>query len=133
MSTPQDAVAALAAMLAGRGVGQQGPSVTPPPALALSTDTKVQLLKQRYEEIRNPHKFEAGQLVKWKVGMQTRPFPAMGDPAIVIEILDPPVFDGTSDASFAAFREPLNLVVGCLGPQGQLLVFHLPGFRLEPF
>ncbi|MGF6534295.1 hypothetical protein P3T20_005099 [Paraburkholderia sp. GAS206C] len=129
MSTPQDLGAALAAAMAGRATQQ----IMPPAPLALPIDTKVQLLRQMHEATQNPHRFEVGQLVKWRLGMQTRPFPPMGDPAIVLKTLDQPLFDGTSDAAFPSFREPLDVVVGCLGPQAQFLVFHLPGFRLEPF
>jgi hypothetical protein len=123
--------AALAAAIAGRVAQQATPSIVPP--LALPAETKVQLLRQLYEASQTRHRFERGQLVKWKSGMQTRPFPVTTDAAVVLEVLDPPIFDGTSDAAFPSFREPLDVIVGCLGPQAQFLVFHLPSYRLEPY
>ncbi|MGQ7939163.1 hypothetical protein [Paraburkholderia sp. D1E] len=129
MSTPQDLGAALAAAVASRSAPQMAMQLP----LALPTDTKIALLKQMFQSMQEPNKFEAGQLIKWKPGMQVRPYPLGGDPAIIVRVLDHPVYDGTADAGSPSFKEALDLQVGCLGPQGQFFIFHLPSFRFEPF
>lgn len=127
---PEDFQAALATLAANASR-----QIQPAPAVRLDLPeaTKIDLLKKCFELVSTHHNFQPGQLVKWKPSLQSRPFPAPGDPAIVFKVLDSPIFDATSDAGFTTFREALDIVVGCLSPQGQFLLFHLPSYRFEPF
>jgi hypothetical protein len=119
------------AAIAARAAQPLAQAVAPP--LNIPLETKVTLLQNLYQEMNKRHTFKPGQLIKWKVGMQVRPYPLINDPAIIVDVLNEPIFDGTMDASFASFREPLDLVVGCLGSQAQFVIFHFSSFRFEPY
>lgn len=102
-------------------------------SLALSREAKAQVLNEYYNSYLRIQKFNSGDLVQWKSGMQIRPMPGSNEPAVVIRQLSEPVFDSTLDASSPYFHEPLDLILGCLGIQGQFLVFHFPSYRFEPY
>ncbi len=76
--------------------------------------------------------FRPGQIVQWKPGMRNRRIPADGEPAIVMEVLNPPVFDMCPDMEGSnLFREPLTLVLGINDKEGDFLTFHYDGRRFE--
>lgn len=80
------------------------------------------------------HVFKAGDLVRWKPGLKNRKRPAEGEPAIVFEVLDTPLFDPDSDgAGTPYFREPLSIMLGVLDDDGDFLTFHFDARRFEPF
>jgi len=94
----------------------------------------VASLLKRYQLFLQKHSFEAGQLVTWKEGLRNRKVPLDGEPAIVVEVLKKPVPQPkeTSPAS-SYFREPLDIVLGMLDEDGDLVVFHFDSRRLKPF
>src|SRR3546814_18199340 len=53
-----------------------------------------------------------GMLVQWKPNLKNRKSPEYGKPAIVIEMLSPPVIDGTFESGSTYFREPLDIIIG---------------------
>ena len=76
--------------------------------------------------------FHAGQIVHWKAGMKNRSKPAYGEPVIVLEVLNPPVFDKSEKTSGTnLFREPLTLVLGMHDSDGDFLLYHYDGRRFE--
>jgi len=76
--------------------------------------------------------FRPGQIVQWKIGMKNRSKPAYAEPAIVMEVLNPPVFDTSKEmAGSNLFREPLTLVLGLHDTDGDFLLFHYDGRRFE--
>ncbi len=83
------------------------------------------------------HSFAIGDLVTWKPGLKNRRVPRSGQPAVVIEVLDPPVVDGERESGSAYFNEPLDLVLGIFmdsGPaRGELLTWHFDSRRLQPW
>lgn len=98
-----------------------------------SEETKAKLaeLFQRFSE---HHKFQPGQFVKWKEGLSNRRRPAEGEPALVMEVLQEPVFDPKDpNAASPFFREPLDLVLGILDEDGEFLLYHFDSRRFEPF
>ena len=77
--------------------------------------------------------FQPGQIVQWKSGMKNRIKPAYAEPVIVMEVLDPPVFDLCKDFSGSNFfAEPLTLVLGLHGSEGEFFLYHCDGRRFEP-
>ena len=76
--------------------------------------------------------FVPGQIVQWKPGMRNRLLPADGQPAIVMEVLDPPIVlnDPTLEGC-NLFREPLSLVLGVHDADGDFLLFHVDSRRFE--
>ena len=76
--------------------------------------------------------FHPGQIVQWKAGMKNRTRPANAEPVIVMEVLNPPVYDMSKDMCGSnLFREPLTLVLGMHDTDGEFLLFHYDGRRFE--
>lgn len=67
--------------------------------------------------------------------MRAGRWPTYGKPAIVVEVLDSPVFDTEKDSGDAYFREPLDLALGVFieeGPhRGDFVVWHFDSRRLQ--
>lgn len=79
------------------------------------------------------HQFTAGQLVTWKKGMKNRRSPGYGEPAIVIEVLATPLLNPGDESGTPYFREPLDIIIGTLDADGDLLCFHYDSRRFEPY
>jgi hypothetical protein len=79
------------------------------------------------------HQFTAGQLVTWKKGMKNRRSPDYGEPAIVIEVLTSPLINPGDESGTPYFREPLDIIIGTLDSDGDLLCFHYDSRRFEPY
>ncbi len=90
-------------------------------------------LKELYAKYNEKHKFKVGDIVKWKPGFKDRKLPLEGEPAIVIEILDQPIFDSQNDAGSHYFREPYDLRLGALHSDGTFVAYHYNSSRFEPF
>ena len=73
-----------------------------------------------------------GRLAIWKPGLKNRRFPAYGQSAIVVEMLDPPVLEHEMESGAPYFREPLDLLLGILHPDGDFLVYHFDSRRFQP-
>ncbi|MGF1547803.1 MAG: hypothetical protein ACFCUG_10790 [Thiotrichales bacterium] len=94
-------------------------------------------LRARYRLFAQSHCFVPGDLVTWKPGLRNRRLPRYGGPAIVLAVLDSPVFDAGVDSGQTYFREPLDLVLGVLwdhgSNQGELLSWHFDSRRFQPW
>jgi len=76
--------------------------------------------------------FRPGQIVQWKPGMKNRAIPVYGEPAIVMEVLNPPVFDSSKELDGSnLYREPLSLVLGIQAADRDFLTFHYDARRFE--
>ncbi len=76
---------------------------------------------------------QAGMLVQWKPGLKNKKTPEYGKPAIVVEVLNPPILNPDNEAYTTYFREPLGIVVGLLDDDGDFLLFHVDARRFEPY
>lgn len=97
----------------------------------LRSNEAVDMLQELWNRLMEAVEFEPGQLVRWKRGLKNRTLPAYGVPAVVIEVVDPPVYDDTKGSGSAYFREPLTLVLGILDDDEELVQFHFDGRRFE--
>ena len=102
-------------------------------AQELANDRDEQLLALQRQFAATPTMgFRPGQIVQWKSGMKNRLIPAYGEPAIVMEVLNPPVFDTNKELDGTSlYREPLYLVLGIQDVDGDFLTFHYDGRRFE--
>jgi hypothetical protein len=93
-------------------------------------------LTARCRSFREPHTFEVGDLVTWKPGLKDRPIPRYGQPAVVMDVLDPPIVDGERASGSTYFNEPIDVVLGLFMDSGpardELLTWHSNGRRLQP-
>lgn len=100
-----------------------------PPEFSLEIQTKR--LRDNHERLLVENKFKPGQFVKWKEGLRNRTIPAPNQAAIVITVLDVPVFDENKNSFTPGFREPLDICIGVLGPLGDTIPYWLNSQRLE--
>lgn len=76
--------------------------------------------------------FHPGEIVQWKSGLKNRRLPDYGEPAIVMEVLNPAVYDASKDmVGSNLFREPLTLILGLNDADGDFLCYHYDGRRFE--
>ncbi len=87
-------------------------------------------LAESYMQI---HQFKPGDLVTWKPGLRNRVMPEYGEPIVVVEVYDEPIYDQTSDSSSSYFREPLHLRCLVVDKDGDALIFHFDAARLMPY
>lgn len=92
-------------------------------------------LAARCRAFQDRHTFAVGDLVTWKPGLKNRRIPRYGQPAVVMEVLDPPVVDGERESGSTYFNEPLDVVLGLFidnGPaRGELLTWHFDSRRFQ--
>ena len=103
-------------------------------AALLPPQETAQILKTRFQALNITHTFQLGQLVQWKQGLKNRLRPESGQPAVVVEIFDAPIFDAHEQSASPYFREPLDLVLGVLMPEDAgFTLFYFDKRRFEPF
>ena len=90
-------------------------------------------LEKHYGKYTQSHTFAPGQLVAWKKGLKNRRRPTIGEPAIVIEVLNSPILDVEADPGLPYFREPLDIILGVIDEDGDFLRYHFDSRRFEPF
>jgi hypothetical protein len=93
---------------------------------------RVADLRNLFGSFTTPHTFRVGDIVRWKQGMKNRKRPAYGEPAIVVELLSEPVSDSTDESGSPYFRENLDVVLGVIDSDGDLITFHYDRRRFEP-
>jgi hypothetical protein len=99
----------------------------------LTSEEMLARLKRAFELLQEKHELKIGQIVKWKQGLLNKRLPKYGDPAIVIEVLEKPVFDESNDAGTPYFREKLDVVLALLDKDGDCVSFHFDSRRFEPW
>lgn len=102
-------------------------------ASKLPPEEVTDILRRRYEALSIEHRFVAGQLVKWKKGLKNKRVPKEDEPAIVMEVFDNPILDLENGAGSPYFREPLDLVLGILDPDGDFIFGYFDKRRFEPY
>lgn len=69
--------------------------------------------------------FKVGDYVEWKPHCVDKRVPARGQPAIIVEVLDGPIFDTSQDsASSPYFRQPLDIILGTVDDEGDMIIHH---------
>jgi len=77
-------------------------------------------------------KFEVGDIVTFKKGLQNRRYPRPGSAGIVTRILPVPIFDSTkTEAGSPYFNEQLDICVGLIDLDGDFIEFTFDSKRLE--
>jgi len=73
-----------------------------------------------------------GDIVMWKEGCANRKRPKADEPAVVLEVLDHPVYGEEKSSGSPYFHEPLDIVLGMLDSDGDLTryFFDKRRFRL---
>lgn len=94
-------------------------------------------LAERQQAMLQRHRFKPGDIVVWKPGLSNRRYPREGKPAVVMEVLETPVFDCERESGSPYFREPLDLVLGVYaeeeGMPSMFLSWHFDSRRFQPW
>lgn len=98
----------------------------------------ITTMEEIYQELLIPYEFKPGQLVGWKKGLKNRVKPSPQEPAMVISVLEEPIFDPERDSGTPYFREPLDMVVGVLQKEKEeedftMWFFYVDKRRFQPF
>lgn len=92
----------------------------------------IEMLKDRCELFLRKDNFKKGDLVKWKSGLKNRKLPHENQPAIIVDILEKPVY-GNYDAGSPYFQEPLDIVLGLIDEDNEFIVFYYDKRRFERY
>ncbi len=90
---------------------------------------KIEALRASAKLLSQREDFVVGQIVAWKPGLRNKKLPEDHDPAVVLQILETPVFDPAADSGGPYFREPLDLVLGILDEDGDFVACHFDSRR----
>ena len=91
-------------------------------------------LKELNELFLKKHDFKKGEIVKWKKHLKNRRLPTENQPAIVVDILYPPLLSNEEETGNTYFREPLDIILGFINESdGAFIVFHYDSRRFEPY
>jgi len=82
------------------------------------------------ENLNQTNKFDVGDIVRWKKGLKNKRIPEYDLPAIVVEILDKPIFDEKAEVGSTYYREPLDIILGVI-IKNEFLTFHYDSRRME--
>jgi hypothetical protein len=98
------------------------------------TESDIEDLKQRKELFSKKYTFQKNGIVKWKKGLKNRRLPMENQPAIVIDILNPPLLSTEEESGSTYFREPLDILLGFINEKdGEFIVFHYDSKRFEHY
>ncbi|WP_157681827.1 hypothetical protein [Microbacterium pygmaeum] len=86
-------------------------------------------LVEQFHALSARESFRPGDLVVWKPRLKNRVHPAYDEPAVVVEVLETPVVNAEVDPSSTYFREPLDIVLGFLDDEDEILVYHYDSRR----
>jgi len=90
-------------------------------------------LRAAYESLQINFEFVPGQFVKWKPNQKNATRPLYNEPAVVIEVLDLPIYDDNVDAGSPYFRQRLDIVLGVLDHEGDFVFYHFDRRRFQPY
>lgn len=100
---------------------------------ALSTPADPETLRSLHARYLERDRFAVGDIVRWKAGLRNKQLPEYETPAVVVEVLDEPIVDSLHGPETPYFRERLDIALGVLDPEDDLVVFHYDSARFERF
>ncbi len=89
-------------------------------------------LKRLYSNLEKKYTFNIGDIVRWKEGLKNKRVPQDKLPAIVVDVLEKPIYDEKVEMGSPYFREPLDIVLGVIN-KGELITFYYDSRRFELF
>jgi hypothetical protein len=98
---------------------------------SLDVPKLIEALRDSHKRLSVNHDFKVGDLVRWKPGLRNRKYPAADEPGIVLKILDAPVIDANEKPYSSFYREPLDIILGLIDEEGDLIAFHFDKRRFE--
>jgi hypothetical protein len=93
---------------------------------------RIQELQSLYSNFAEVHDFRPGQIVRWKPGLKNKRRPEYNEPVVVIEKLTEPAYDTSQGAGSAYYRERLDIILGFIDNDNEMIAFHFDSRRFEP-
>jgi len=91
--------------------------------------TKAEKLQHLAAELNRKEEFKVGDLVVWKASLQNKKSPDYDEPRVVTQVLSERVLDQGGNPGSCYFREPLDIVLGELDDDGDLVEHHYDSRR----
>jgi len=82
-------------------------------------------LLSRWDSYNVLDSFAVGDLAVWKPGLKNRRRPQYGEPCVVAQILEVPIRDESGGIGSVYFREKIDMIVGFLDEDRELLFSHV--------
>lgn len=95
-----------------------------------SIEYDAQLL-DRVASFKTVRDFEVGDLVQWKPSLRNRHRPEYGERAFVFEVREHPRYNDKRDPGSPYYMEQLDLVLGILDDDDELVFYHFDSRRFE--
>ncbi|MCK5719738.1 MAG: hypothetical protein KAH84_07285 [Thiomargarita sp.] len=92
------------------------------PKLQEKVDTFLQVSQEE---------FKPKDVVRWKKGLKNKKYPKESQFAVVIEQLKEIIIPSNSESGTPYFREPLDIILGILDQDGDLMLYHYDRRRFE--
>ncbi len=84
----------------------------------------INKLRSLNEAYNDKIEFKPGQLVVWKDGLKNRKFPYKNQPAIVVKVLETPLYVD-KDSGTPYFQEPLDIALAVIGGEkSEFLIYY---------
>lgn len=99
----------------------------------LSLDEIGEKLISYRKSILEEGEFKEGDLVQWKDGLKNRRFPDYNEPAIIMEVLDEPIYNEDEEPASPYYNEPLTIKIGFLVDERDFITYLVNQRRLEKF
>lgn len=96
----------------------------------ISKEERIELLQKRYLAFSKNDGFAIGETVKWKPGLRNKGGLDYEDVAIILDILNKPIFDETKDSGSPYFKEPLDMVIAFLDSDNDFITLYVDSRRL---
>jgi len=87
----------------------------------------IEKLKKRASLLATVSDFNVGDIAVWKDGLKNKRYPQYGQPAIVLEKLDPPLIDDED----LTLKEVLNIKLGFIAENDEFFSFNYDGNRFK--
>jgi len=107
-------------------------AITQPETKFQSREGLIERLNALRSLFLNEINYVEGDIVQWKDGLRNRAYPRYGEPVIVVRLLTEPVY-GDDDSGTPQFKEPLDVVLGWLDNDGDMVCFHYDRRRFRKF
>ena len=95
------------------------------------SQSRILKLKSITANYKNRVDFKVGDIIQWKEGLKNKMFPEYNEPAIILEILDEPLVDTDDRIGSPYYKEQLDLKLGMIDDDGDLVSFYFDGNRFE--
>lgn len=99
---------------------------------ALDNQNKAELLVKLKELYEQKNEFKVGDLIRWKDKLKNRKLPDYNEPAIILEILEQPMFDTKEEIGSTYFNERFDIKAG-LYRDDTLLTFYFDSNRFQKY